>query len=111
MNWTNITTPEQLNEIDLFSEQTAVLIFKHSTRCSISVAALNRIERNWNEEAQNKLKVYYLDLLRYRNISDEIAQRYNIIHQSPQALIIKNGKCIFSQTHSEIRLQDLISLA
>lgn len=111
MEWIALNTIDQLNEIDKFSEESNILIFKHSTRCSISVAALNRIERNWNEEAQNKLKVYYLDLLRYRNISDEIAQRYNIIHQSPQALIINKGKCIFSQTHSEIRLQDLISLA
>lgn len=109
MNWKSITDIKQLELIDEQSFTKKVLIFKHSTRCSISSASLNRIERNWKEEYSDKLDVYYLDMLQYRDISNAIAAHYQIIHQSPQALIISNGKCIFSQTHSEINLNDLLS--
>lgn len=109
MNWKSITDIKQLELIDEQSFTKKALIFKHSTRCSISSASLNRIERNWKEEYSDKLDVYYLDLLQYRDISNAIAAHYQIIHQSPQALIISNGKCIFSQTHSEINLNDLLS--
>lgn len=109
MNWQLLTQLNQLNEIDEQSKTASVLIFKHSTRCSISHAALDRLERNWKTEFGDKLKIYYLDLLQHRDISNAIAERYNIEHQSPQALIIKDGKCIFSQTHSGIRLGDLLA--
>jgi bacillithiol system protein YtxJ len=108
MNWKILNNIEQLSEIDKASEQQNILIFKHSTRCSISDAALNRVERNWKTENELVLIPYYLDLLQHRDISNAIEQRYQVIHQSPQALIIKNGKCIFSQTHSAIRLEELL---
>lgn len=109
MNWEHITTIDQLSEIDALSKEQSVLLFKHSTRCSISHAALNRLERNWQTNNTTQLKVYYLDLLQHRDVSDAIASRYAIEHQSPQALIIRNGKCVFSQTHSGIRLEDLLN--
>jgi len=110
MNWKQLTDLIQIESIDEQSITKSVLIFKHSTRCSISSAALNRIERNWKEEYNDNLDVYYLDLLQYRGLSNFIAEHYKIIHQSPQALIIKGGKCVFYQTHSEINLNDLLAV-
>lgn len=109
IKWLLLTDIQQLKQVDEFSKTKKVLLFKHSTRCSISSAALGRIERNWKTENENQLLAFYLDLIRYRDISDAIAERYGVIHQSPQALIISDGKCIFSQTHSAIRLEELLS--
>ncbi len=109
MNWLPLVTLDELTQVDMLSNQpdiSAVVIFKHSTRCSISSMALNRLERSWSFPEQ-KLPAYYLDLLNFRAISAEIEQRYGITHQSPQILVIKNGKCIFSATHSDISVTDL----
>ncbi len=108
MQWKNLSDIKQLEEADKISFTKKVLLFKHSTRCSISSTALNRLERNWKEEFKEKLEIYYLDLLNHRDISNAIEQRYGILHQSPQAIIIRNGKCTFSQTHSSINLKDLL---
>lgn len=108
MDWLELTNINQLIQIDDLSEKNKVLIFKHSTRCSISDAALGRIERNWKDELSEVISVFYLDLIKYREVSNAIEKHYGVIHQSPQALIIKNGKCIFSQTHSSIRLEELL---
>lgn len=104
MNWLVLSEEHRLTEInELSSDQSVegVVIFKHSTRCSISSMAKNRLERNWGFDSQ-KFPVYYLDLLNYRDISNKISEIYNIEHQSPQILIIKDGKCVYSATHSEI---------
>lgn len=111
MNWNKLEDIDQLNIIDEESKSGKVLIFKDSTRCSISIASLNRIERNWKEGDEGKLKPYYLDLLNHRDISNEIAARYHVIHESPQVLIIQNGKCVYHISQSAINYNEIISLA
>jgi bacillithiol system protein YtxJ len=110
MNWNLLKEVSQLESIDKESESSFVLILKHSTTCSISAMALSRLERKWLDSDVTKAKPYYLDLLSYRNISNEIEKRYQVEHQSPQVLIIKNAKCIFSETHSSIRYEDIMEL-
>ncbi len=109
MNWNLLESPDQLDLIDKESEHHPVLILKHSTRCSISTMALARLERSWQEADAGQLKPYYLDLLRYRSVSNEIAGRYHVQHESPQVLIIKNGRCSYSASHSEIVYSVLLS--
>lgn len=93
----------QLDEIveNSHTLKKGVLIFKHSTRCSISGMAYNRFTRNWNENSE-EFPVYYLDLLRYREISDEISRRFGVKHESPQVLLIKNGVCVYHESHNGI---------
>lgn len=110
MKWNALTHIDQLAIIDNESTTQKILILKHSTRCSISNAALARVERKWKDENEETLKPYYLDLLVHRDVSNAIAQRYNITHESPQALIISNGKCIFYQTHMEINVENLVAV-
>lgn len=111
MEWNKLSEIEQLEEINKASFDTPVMIFKHSTRCSISSSALNRVERNWNNEQDDvKVKPFYLDLIAYRNISNEIAKKWNIEHQSPQVLIIKKGACIYTETHMGINYEEIINL-
>lgn len=109
MNWIDLNHPSQLEEIKKLSEHQPVLIFKHSTRCSISATALGRLERSWKEEDMREIKPFYLDLLSYRLISNSIAEQFGVYHQSPQALIIHKGKCVYNSSHFDITYQDLKS--
>ena len=109
MNWNELTTVNQLGLIDLESETMPVMILKHSTRCNISSMALSRLERKWAGDA--KLKPYYLDLIAHRDVSNEVATRYGIEHESPQVLIIKEGKCIYTASHSGISFEEISGFA
>ena len=104
MNWIEITDEQQLETAKEQSKKQPVVIFKHSTRCSISSMAKNRLERE--EEAENTL-FYYLDLIRYRKISDKIADEFRVHHESPQILILKNGECVYDESHNGISMQDI----
>lgn len=107
MTWNSLTDVSQLDAIKEESFKHPVLIFKHSTTCSISATALNRLERNWKQEKVGELKPYYLDLLRNRALSTQIASTFDIEHQSPQVLLIKDGVCIYSATHFDISFKEL----
>lgn len=98
--WNNLSSIDQLTDLENVSMEIPVLILKHSTRCSISDMAKNRLELYWDHEVP--LKPYYLDLLAHREVSNEIAARYHVPHQSPQILVLKNGQTIYSASHNEI---------
>ena len=104
--WIALTQPEQLTEIARASHEQPVLIFKHSTTCSISAAAKGKIERQWADSGLD-LPIYYLDLLRFRPISSQIAQEFGVEHQSPQLLLIQDGECRYNASHMGIRLSDV----
>ena len=104
MNWITLTTTEQLNQLIQLSANKPQLIFKHSTRCSISVMAKNRIDR---EDTLASVDFYYLDLLQYRDLSNSIAEVFSVIHQSPQVLLIKNGECVYEETHNAIDMDEI----
>ncbi len=104
MNWIPLTTEAQLDEIVQLSNTKPTLIFKHSTRCSISTTALSRLERAWDAEES---PAYYLDLITYRPISGAIAEKFAVEHQSPQVLVINQGKCTYSATHWDIAMDEI----
>lgn len=106
MNWNTLNSEEQLNEIIGESSSTPVLIFKHSTRCSISSMAKSRLERQWNFDDEN-IKAYYLDLIAHRNVSSQIADTFKVEHQSPQALLIKDGVCVYNDSHNAISIDEI----
>lgn len=99
MNWFHLTNADELEQAHLQSKQSPVVIFKHSTRCSISRTALDRLQRQWNEQEMKEVKAYFLDLISYRQISNQIADYYSIDHESPQVLVIKDGKVVFHRSH------------
>lgn len=108
MDWNQLNAIDQLKQIDAESKSELVLLFKHSIKCGTSSSALNRIERNWKPTDYSLFKPYYLNILMHRNISNEIENHYGVEHQSPQLLVIQNGKCIYSISHSAIRYDDLM---
>ena len=100
IDWISLTNLGQLNEIMTVSETKPVIIFKHSTRCSVSRMALKQFENEF--DLKDRVDAYFLDLLEYRNISNEITQRFQVEHQSPQLILIKDGKAIYNVSHSAI---------
>ncbi|CAM1362788.1 bacillithiol system redox-active protein YtxJ [Tenacibaculum xiamenense] len=108
VNWIPLTSIEQLNEIENISESEPVAIFKHSTRCGISSMVIQRFEKSFDESLKD-FKVYYLDLLSYRNISNEIGYKFQVLHQSPQLLVIKNKEAVAHASHYDIAGIDLKS--
>jgi bacillithiol system protein YtxJ len=109
MNWNKLTEENQLDEIKQDSYNQPVMILKHSTTCSISATALSRLERAWNTDAAKDIKPYYLDLLKLRPISNKIAQEFDVDHESPQVLIIKNGKSVYNASHFDIRFDEIVN--
>jgi bacillithiol system protein YtxJ len=107
MNWNKITDIAQLENIKKESFINPILLFKHSTSCSISSMALNRLERNYDQAKVGDLKPYYLDLLSHRDISRQIAQEFSVEHQSPQAIIVTNGEAIYDASHYDISFADI----
>jgi bacillithiol system protein YtxJ len=105
MNWISLESAEQLSGIK--KQQGYSIIFKHSTRCSISLMAKRRFEMELDKLPEN-LPLYFLDLIKYRDISNQIAQDFQVHHQSPQLLLIKDGECILDQSHSGISLEEAL---
>jgi bacillithiol system protein YtxJ len=100
IDWHTLNDLGQLGEIVVASKTKPVLLFKHSTTCSISRMALKNFEREF--DLQQQITPYFLDLLRHRDISNEIAARFEVVHQSPQILLIKDGKSIYNTSHENI---------
>ena len=105
MHWNEITELEQVEALINQSEEQPVLIFKHSTRCSISRFALKQFENEF--DLQDKIAPYYLDLLNHRDISNEIALHFKVQHQSPQILLLKNRAVVYDTSHENIDATEL----
>ncbi len=106
LDWKALTEIKQLDEIVTESSVMPVFIFKHSTRCGISRMVLRKFEIDYQLD-QNEITPYFLDLLAYRDISNEISRRFGVMHQSPQLLLIKDGKCVYADSHGEIDAETL----
>jgi bacillithiol system protein YtxJ len=107
MNWIQLEEEQELERIKQESHQQPVLIFKHSTRCSISATALNRLERKWEESEMQNIRPYYLDLIKFRPMSQKIAADLNVVHESPQVLLVHNGEAVYSASHMSISYDEI----
>lgn len=106
MDWRELTSLEQLDQLIESSYQNPIAIFKHSTRCLISATAKKRLERQWGFDG-DEVTPYFLDLLKYREVSNAIEDRLGVRHQSPQLLVIKGGKVIYDASHLSISVKHL----
>ncbi|TVZ54944.1 bacillithiol system protein YtxJ [Lutibacter sp. Hel_I_33_5] len=106
VNWIPLTSLAQLEDVKKTSNSETIAIFKHSTRCGISRMVIKQFEKNITEELKD-FKVYYLDLLNYRELSNEVGYTFQVQHQSPQLLVIKNQEAIAYTSHYDITQIDL----
>lgn len=105
MNWLPLNSIDQFKSAVIESDSVTFAVFKHSTRCSISVMVKNRLERTWSLK---DFPIYYLDLLNHRDISNYISESLNVEHESPQLLIIKNKDCIWHKSHTDITFESFL---
>jgi bacillithiol system protein YtxJ len=107
--WVKLTTIEQLDELIDRSAAIPVLLFKHSTTCGISSMVLNRFESGWNADPSACVCVY-VDLKAYRSVSNAIAEKTGIRHESPQAILLKNRTAVYDASHGMIDAATIKSL-
>ncbi len=101
--WKHLTSLNQLDQIAKDSKSKPVAIYKHSTTCGISRMVLRGLEADYDIDA-SQLDFYYLDLKAYRNVSNEIAARFQVWHESPQMILIKNGTAVYNASHSAVNV-------
>lgn len=110
MNWNHLEGGE--DQVDALLAESAlhpVVVFKHSTRCSISSMVLNRLERAYTEPASDKPTMYLLDLIRYRSLSNALAERLKVEHESPQVMVLSKGAVVHHASHTGIDWADIES--
>jgi bacillithiol system protein YtxJ len=108
MNWIELLTETQLEEIRERSANRPQLIFKHSTRCSTSLLVKNRLERS---QPPSGVDFYFLDLIRNRPVSNKVADTFRVHHESPQILLIRHGKCVYDESHMGITMDEIADAA
>jgi bacillithiol system protein YtxJ len=106
IRWNFLTKQTQIADLLERSYQTPCVIFKHSTRCSVSSIAKYRLESDWNFPAE-EIEPYFLDILAYRAVSNEVAEVLGVYHESPQLLVLRDGACVYDVSHLDISVQDL----
>ncbi|HZE84359.1 MAG TPA: bacillithiol system redox-active protein YtxJ [Puia sp.] len=105
MNWIVLDSEKQLDEIHERSATRPQVIFKHSIRCSTSQLVKRRLER---EEPPQVFDFYYLDLINNRPVSNKVSETFDVWHESPQVLVIRNGKCIYEESHLGIEMDEIL---
>ena len=109
MNWKKLTESTQIAEIKELSKSKPVLIFKHSTRCSVSSMSLDRLLRNWKTEDGEKVVPYFLDLIAFRALSDQVEDEFGVPHESPQVILIRNGMAVYDNSHFGISYPEIMA--
>lgn len=107
MEWKHLTDLNQINDIK--AAEGYSLIFKHSTRCSVSMMAKKRFELDW-DVIPAETNLYFLDLISHRAISAQIAETFQVHHESPQIIVVKNGSSVFDASHSDISADEVAEL-
>jgi len=108
MHWIHLTDEEQLEQILTKSQIRPQVIFKHSTRCSVSAVALQRLQR---VAQPADIDFYFLDLLSYRGLSNKVTEMLGVTHESPQVLLVKNGDCVYEESHMGISMNEIVEQA
>ena len=108
MHWIHLTDEDQLQNIIVRSQEKPQVIFKYSNRCYLSSVVFDRLQKDCCPE---QIDFYFLDLIAYRSISNKVSELFDVTHQSPQILLIKDGECVFNESHSEICLEEILEHA
>lgn len=108
--WNPLTEISQLDELEKLSENKTVAIFKHSTTCGISRMVLKNFEADYEQQLNDSVDLYFLDLKAHRDISNRIAEKFSVKHESPQMVVLKNGEVVHHSSHQAISADKLKEL-
>lgn len=106
INWNILADAGEVDAIADRSHEKPCVIFKHSTRCSISALARHRLDSQWDLEAE-LVTPYFLDIFAHRPVSNYVAERFDVFHESPQLLLIHQGECVYETSHLDITVSEL----
>jgi len=106
MNWININSAESISEILELSKKEKVMILKFSPKCAINYVVRNLLEREW-VEGEMRMKTYMVDVIANKDISEKLEKEFGVTHESPQALILQNGKPVFNASHGKVIFSEL----
>tara|TARA_B100000953_G_scaffold115656_1_gene95141 strand:+ start:1822 stop:2268 length:447 start_codon:yes stop_codon:yes gene_type:complete len=109
--WNPLTEISQLDELEKLSEGKTVAIFKHSTTCGISRMVLKNFEADYEQQLNDSVDLYFLDLKAHRDISNGIADKFSVRHESPQMVVLKNREVVHHSSHQAISADKLKELA
>lgn len=104
--WNHLNDEQEVERLIEESYQRPVALFKHSTRCGISHFVKDSLHSNWRLNSE-KLGFYLIDLLNFRQLSNHVAERFGIAHQSPQLILLHEGKPIYNASHQAISVDEL----
>ncbi len=108
LKWVAIEREEQVEAIAALSHSRPCVVYKHSTRCSLSSLAKYRLEKEWNL-AEDAVATFYIDIIAHRHLSRYLSERFEVYHESPQVLLIRDGECTYDASHLDISVADLRS--
>lgn len=106
IRWITLTNKTQVNDLIETSHQKPLVIFKHSTRCSVSAVAKYRLESDWSFDVA-EMDAYFIDLLAHREVSNLVAETFGVYHESPQLLLIRGGECVCEASHLDISVDEI----
>ncbi|MBL7807592.1 MAG: bacillithiol system redox-active protein YtxJ [Saprospiraceae bacterium] len=106
MHWKILESIDQIEQIRQRSKEVPCLIYKHSNRCHICSITKYRLEDDWSF-GPNEVEVYYLDVISHRPVSQEVANLFQVYHESPQVLLILDGECVYDASHLDIQFQEI----
>ena len=109
MHWIKLEKDKDIAELKSLSMSKICMIFKYSTRCGSSAVALDRLERSWDPNEMAIVQPFFLDLVRYRELSNRVAQEFGVLHESPQIIMVQNSRSFFDVSHFMISYDNILS--
>ncbi len=103
--WIKLMSTDDLRKALAANKETPKIFFKHSTRCGTSIMAIKSFENNWEEMAE--VERYYIDVLRQRAVSEELAILTGVKHESPQVIVLLNGNLVYHDSHGDINVREI----
>lgn len=103
--WLTLSSIEQFNHF--FESEQAFFVFKHSTRCSISSMVMNSFEQTY--QVDEDITSLFLDLLNHRDVSNYIAEKTGVYHQSPQIILLQNKEVLYHASHEQINAKKIVT--
>lgn len=105
--FTALVREDELDALVVRSSTRPVLIFKHSPTCGTSYFALDELSA-WGQE-QDAADVHLVDVIAHRVVSNEIARRFGVRHQSPQVLLVRDGRVLWHASHYSVTAASVAS--
>jgi bacillithiol system protein YtxJ len=105
-NLTSLERLEQLDRLIIESQAQPVLLFKHSYTCGVSAEALDELITHLNEDNPD-VRYAMVTVQTHRDISNAVSAKFGVRHETPQALLVRDGRVVWSASHFRVNAEEL----